>query len=202
MMYVGALLRCMFPRGHQVAVQQSSCLQSCHAGRSRGVLANASSSLQPQVRQAAEVHRQVRKYMQEKVIKPGILMTDLCETLEETVRKLIDERGLEAGIAFPTGCSLDWVAAHWTPNSGDKTVLTYDNVMKLDFGTQINGRIIDCAFTWAPNPKWVTRRLSPSSTEKHMFLLYHLHVSIPSRPPVCLWRPVVARSRGRSSLAF
>eukprot|EP00873_Tetraselmis_striata_P040750 jgi/Tetstr1/461014/TSEL_006164.t1 len=106
------------------------------------------------VRQCAEVHRQVRKYMTEKVIKPGILMTDLCETLEDTVRRLIGERGLEAGIAFPTGCSLDWVAAHWTPNGGDKTVLTYDNVMKLDFGTQIKGRIVDCAFTWAPNPKY------------------------------------------------
>eukprot|EP00192_Tetraselmis_astigmatica_P005919 CAMPEP_0117669894 /NCGR_PEP_ID=MMETSP0804-20121206/12410_1 /TAXON_ID=1074897 /ORGANISM="Tetraselmis astigmatica, Strain CCMP880" /LENGTH=446 /DNA_ID=CAMNT_0005478051 /DNA_START=26 /DNA_END=1366 /DNA_ORIENTATION=+ len=106
------------------------------------------------VRQAAEVHREVRKYMQEKVIKPGVLMSEMCETLEDTVRKLIDERGLEAGIAFPTGCSLDWVAAHWTPNAGDKTVLSYDNVMKLDFGTQINGRIIDCAFTWAPNPKF------------------------------------------------
>lgn len=47
------------------------------------------------------------------------------------VRKLIDENGLNAGIAFPTGCSLNWVAAHWTPNSGDKTVLQYDDVMKL-----------------------------------------------------------------------
>jgi methionyl aminopeptidase len=42
-----------------------------------------------------------------------------------------------AGIAFPTGCSLNWVAAHWTPNAGDKTVLQYDDVMKLDFGTQV-----------------------------------------------------------------
>lgn len=47
------------------------------------------------------------------------------------MRALIDARGLEAGIAFPTGCSLNWVAAHWTPNSGDKTVLQYDDVMKL-----------------------------------------------------------------------
>jgi methionine aminopeptidase len=31
------------------------------------------------------------------------------------------------------------VAAHWTPNSGDKTVLQYDDVMKLDFGTHIDG---------------------------------------------------------------
>ncbi|KAG6777366.1 hypothetical protein POTOM_017187 [Populus tomentosa] len=103
------------------------------------------------VRQAAEVHRQVRKYMKS-ILKPGMLMTDLCETLENTVRKLISENGLQAGIAFPTGCSLNWVAAHWTPNSGDKTVLQYDDVMKLDFGTHIDGHIVDCAFTVAFNP--------------------------------------------------
>ncbi|KZV39814.1 methionine aminopeptidase 2B [Dorcoceras hygrometricum] len=103
------------------------------------------------VRQAAEVHRQVRKYIKQ-ILKPGMLMTDLCETLENTVRKLISENGLQAGIAFPTGCSLNWVAAHWTPNTGDKTVLQYDDVMKLDFGTHIDGHIVDCAFTVAFNP--------------------------------------------------
>ncbi|XP_030955261.1 methionine aminopeptidase 2B-like isoform X1 [Quercus lobata] len=103
------------------------------------------------VRRAAEVHRQVRKYIKS-ILKPGMLMTDLCETLENTVRKLISENGLQAGIAFPTGCSLNWVAAHWTPNSGDKTVLQYDDVMKLDFGTHIDGCIVDCAFTVAFNP--------------------------------------------------
>ncbi|KAF5182945.1 Methionine aminopeptidase [Thalictrum thalictroides] len=103
------------------------------------------------VRQAAEVHRQVRKYIRS-ILKPGMLMVDLCETLENTVRKLISENGLQAGIAFPTGCSLNWVAAHWTPNSGDKTVLQYDDVMKLDFGTQVDGNIVDCAFTVAFNP--------------------------------------------------
>jgi len=38
--------------------------------------------------------------------------------------------------------------------AGDKTVLGYDDVMKLDFGTQIKGRIIDSAFTVAFNPKY------------------------------------------------
>lgn len=65
------------------------------------------------------------------IIKPGIDLTYMCETLEDTVRKLIQANGLEAGIAFPTGCSLNHVAAHWTPNAGDKTVLQYDDVMKL-----------------------------------------------------------------------
>lgn len=58
------------------------------------------------LRQAAEVHRQVRKYMRS-IMKPGMLMIDICETLENTVRKLISENGLQAGIAFPTGCSLN-----------------------------------------------------------------------------------------------
>ena len=38
------------------------------------------------------------------------------------------------------------VAAHWTPNSGDKTVLQYDDVMKLDFGTHIDGKNICTTF--------------------------------------------------------
>ena len=44
----------------------------------------------------------VRKYVRS-IAKPGMLMTDICETLEDTVRKLISENGLKAGIAFPTG---------------------------------------------------------------------------------------------------
>jgi methionyl aminopeptidase len=66
-----------------------------------------------------------------KIVKPGLSMTEMCETLENSVRSLIKANGIEAGIAFPTGCSLNYVAAHWTPNAGDKTVLQYDDVMKL-----------------------------------------------------------------------
>ena len=43
-------------------------------------------------------------------------------------------------MAFPTGCSLNHCAAHYTPNAGDKTVLQYDDVCKIDFGTHINGK--------------------------------------------------------------
>lgn len=61
---------------------------------------------------------------------------------------------MKSGIAFPTGCSLNHVAAHYTPNPGDNTVLGYDDVCKIDFGTHINGRIIDTAFTVAFNPTY------------------------------------------------
>lgn len=81
-------------------------------------------------------------------------MIEICEELENTARKLINESGLKAGLAFPTGCSRNHCAAHYTPNAGDKTVLEYDDVTKIDFGTHINGRIIDCAFTLTFNPKY------------------------------------------------
>ena len=33
-------------------------------------------------------------------------------------------------------------------------MLKYEDVLKVDFGTQINGRIMDCAFTIAFDPKY------------------------------------------------
>ena len=33
-------------------------------------------------------------------------------------------------------------------------MITYDDVCKIDFGTHIKGRIIDCAFTVAFNPTY------------------------------------------------
>ena len=84
------------------------------------------------------VRKQTRKFAQS-IIKPGILLSDMCEQLENMNRKLVAANGLQAGIAFPTGCSLNHVAAHYTPNKGDPTVLGEDDVMKVDFGTQVNG---------------------------------------------------------------
>ncbi|KAF6198466.1 hypothetical protein GE061_008214 [Apolygus lucorum] len=106
-----------------------------------------------EARQAAEAHRQTRQHIQ-KWVRPGITMIELCEELEKTSRALIKENGLKAGLAFPTGCSRNHCAAHYTPNAGDPTVLLYDDVTKIDFGTHINGRIIDCAWTLSFNPKY------------------------------------------------
>lgn len=104
-------------------------------------------------RQAAEAHRQTRQHIQ-KWVKPGMTMIQICEELENTARKLINENGLKAGLAFPTGCSINHCAAHYTPNAGDPTVLGADDVVKMDFGTHINGRIIDCAWTMTFNEKF------------------------------------------------
>ncbi|THH19355.1 hypothetical protein EUX98_g8790 [Antrodiella citrinella] len=70
------------------------------------------------IRRAAEVHRQVRKYAQ-KFIHPGMTMTEIAESIEDGTRALVEENGLESGVGFPTGVSLNHCAAHYTPNAGD-----------------------------------------------------------------------------------
>ena len=108
-------------------------------------------------RQGAEVHRQVRQWAQ-KNITPGQTLTEIAEGIEDSVRALSGHPGLEegdnikGGMGFPTGLSINHCAAHYTPNAGNKTVLQQDDVMKVDFGAHINGRIVDSAFTMTFNP--------------------------------------------------
>jgi methionyl aminopeptidase len=112
-----------------------------------------SEDLYTTVREGAEIHRQVRNFAQS-ICKPGIKLVDFCTQLENKNRELTRENGLERGIGFPTGCSLNHVAAHYTPNVGDDTVLSFDDVMKVDFGVQIDGRIIDSAYSVSFNPRY------------------------------------------------
>jgi len=81
-------------------------------------------------------------------------LVDICNEIENLNRFLVGEKGLEAGLGFPTGCSLNHVAAHYTPNNGDFTTIEYDDVCKIDFGTHVEGHIIDCAFSVAFNPRY------------------------------------------------
>ena len=79
---------------------------------------------------------------------------DITNRIEAKNLELIEKDGLNAGIAFPTGASLNHCAAHWTPNIGDETILGPDDVMKIDYGSHIDGLMTDCAFTVAFNPRY------------------------------------------------
>jgi methionyl aminopeptidase len=107
-------------------------------------------------RQAAEIHSQARQYAQTHLIKPGATLLSIANGIEDTVRALSGHQGLDegdalkAGMGFPTGLCLNNVAAHWTPNPGQKdVVLGKDDVLKVDFGVHVGGRIVDSAFTVA-----------------------------------------------------
>lgn len=109
-------------------------------------------------RKAAEVHRQVRGWVQDSV-RPGQALTDIAVGIEDGVRALLDNTGLEAGqgfesgMGFPTGLALNNCVAHYTPNPGQKEIfLQESDVMKVDFGVHINGWIVDSAFTMSFDP--------------------------------------------------
>lgn len=110
-------------------------------------------------RQAAETHRQVRQWAQG-WIKPGMGLTEIANGIEDSVRALVGHSGLEegdaivAGMGFPLGLNLNDVAAHYSPNAGNKMVFGQDDVMKIDIGVHVNGRIVDSAFTMAFEPKY------------------------------------------------
>ncbi|CRK35490.1 hypothetical protein BN1708_016456, partial [Verticillium longisporum] len=122
-------------------------------------LDNLNSDFLTDYREAAEIHRQVRQWAQ-KNIKPGQGLTEIAEGIEDGVRALTGHWGLEegdalkGGMGFPTGLSINHCAAHYTPNLGNKMVLQQEDVMKVDFGVHVNGRIVDSAFTLAFEPKY------------------------------------------------
>lgn len=98
-------------------------------------------------RKGAEIHRRVRERAR-RLIKPGMKMLEVADIVEDAIRAYTgNEPPLKQGIGFPTGMSLNHVAAHYTPNSNDNVVLSYEDVMKVDIGVHVNGHIIDAAFT-------------------------------------------------------
>ena len=109
------------------------------------------------LRAAAEVHRQVRRHMQT-FIRPGVPLIGIVQELESKTRALLGGSAthhLERGWGFPTGVSLNHVAAHYTPNYGESArLLGKEDVMKVDFGVHVGGHIVDCAWTVAFEPKF------------------------------------------------
>ena len=84
-------------------------------------------------RKGAECHRQIRKYAQ-MIIRPDQKLLDICIKIENMLKFITNKNGILSGQSFPTGMSLNNCAAHYSPNADDETILTKDDVLKLDFG--------------------------------------------------------------------
>ena len=146
-----------YPKGEEVEYLNENRYRTTDEEKRH--LDNLNSDFLTSYRHAAEAHRQARQWAQRNV-KPGMSLTDIANGIEDSVRALVGHQGLEegdaiiAGMGFPTGLSLNHVAAHYTPNAGDKKVLQQDDVMKVDIGVHVGGHIVDSAFTMAFNPQY------------------------------------------------
>lgn len=109
-----------------------------------------------EAREAAEVHRQVRKKVRN-FLHPGIKASDLADYIEKKIHELVGYKSddpLSRGIGFPIGISINECAAHWNPNPMDQTVIGKNDVVKIDIGVHVNGTIIDSAFTMSFDEKY------------------------------------------------
>ena len=105
---------------------------------------------------AANIHIEVRKELKD-FIKPGKKLIDICNFIENKIGHLSSKKHgpqINNGIAFPTGISLNNIAAHWTPGSNDVQVLKEDDICKIDYGVHLNGIIVDSAFTVSFDSKY------------------------------------------------
>lgn len=100
------------------------------------------------------MHRKVRQWVQG-TVKPGRKLLDIAMESKTACPALEPGDNPKAGMGFPTGLSLSHQVAHYTPNPGQKdVVLLLQDVVKVDFGVQINGWIVDSALTLAFDPTY------------------------------------------------
>jgi methionyl aminopeptidase len=76
-----------------------------------------------------------------KMIKPGRKLLEVAEHVEEKIAEA------EARPAFPCNISVNEVAAHYSPQAWDETVLQKGDLVKLDVGVHLDGYIADIAKT-------------------------------------------------------
>jgi methionyl aminopeptidase len=104
---------------------------------------------------AGSIHKEVRRQLQP-YLKPGIKLVDIAKIIEiKTMEISNKEKSIYGGIGFPALLSLNECAAHFHPKSTqDNMVLKESDVLKIDFGTEVNGWIIDSAHTISFDSKY------------------------------------------------
>jgi methionyl aminopeptidase len=76
-------------------------------------------------------------------------------TLEEVCNSIEKEIQTKGGkCAFPVNVSLNEIAAHYTAEPNDGTIVKDTDLLKIDLGVQINGYIADTAVTVCYEPKY------------------------------------------------
>ncbi len=99
------------------------------------------------LREAGAIARKVREEAY-RIIREGIKVIEICETVEERIREL----GAEP--AFPCNVGINEVAAHYTSPPGDQTVVPPKSIVKVDIGVSLDGYIADTATTIALSPEF------------------------------------------------
>ncbi len=78
----------------------------------------------------------------------GSSLLEICESVESEIRSMKGEP------AFPVNASLNEIAAHYTAEPNDASVVKEGDVLKIDIGVHVDGYIADTAVTVCYDPKY------------------------------------------------
>jgi methionyl aminopeptidase len=77
----------------------------------------------------------------------GSTLLTICESIE---REIQEKGGMPA---FPVNVSLNDIAAHYTAEPNDETIVRENDVLKIDIGVHVEGYIADTAVTVSNDPR-------------------------------------------------
>lgn len=97
--------------------------------------------------QAGKIAAKVREDARKKY-HVGSTLFEICESIEGQIRSMKGQP------AFPVNTSLNEIAAHYTAEPNDATVVKEGDVLKIDIGVHIDGYIADTAVTVCYDPKY------------------------------------------------
>lgn len=92
-----------------------------------------------------EKHNIIKKQVYEFVQTAKTIPIRLFDVRNYIEKKITNE--MHENIAFPVGLNVNSCACHYSPTKHDKTVLKNGDLIKIDFGLERKGNIIDSAFS-------------------------------------------------------
>ena len=90
------------------------------------------------LKKAKEITLKVKEFAKQ-LIKPEMKLLEIAEKIENKIKELGGKP------SFPTNLGINEIAAHYTPSYNDET--TAKDLLKVDFGVNINGMLTDTAFS-------------------------------------------------------
>jgi len=104
------------------------------------LLADMDSKLIEKFVKAGKLTAEARKFA-ESHIKEGAKLLDIADSIEAKIKHLGGKP------AFPVNISVNEIAAHYVPKANDTAILKNGDLVKIDFGVQIDGCAGDIAFS-------------------------------------------------------
>jgi methionyl aminopeptidase len=100
-----------------------------------------------QYSKAGRITSDVRAIVRD-LVRPGATYLKTCVSIEEEIAK----RGGKP--AFPTGIGVNAVTAHYAPQEGDESSFLESDLVKVDFGVEVEGYVADTAVSVTFNPEY------------------------------------------------